>query len=653
MKKLVVIALIIFTGINAWSQQHDIDSLENQLKGTLPDTTRAKSLSQLAMKYETVDTLKSIQTYRKLIDFTISKRLDYYSGLAYFNQSYILKQNQHLKEAKESLDTALVYYNRSDNPNTEFRIAQVYAQLSNVVKDLGDYKATVEYQLKAIAVFEKLDKPASLLVAYINLSSFYKQISEFEKQEFYARKALDVARKTGKQEDFFKSYGHVAFALCQMNRYKEAKQFIDSSKQYYPANAPADVLITHHLIDGLIDMNLGLLEDANKTFTEGYNISVNAKALFSILQTRLQLSRVLTLQKKFKEAKPLLEQSYKEAFESKNPTQIEIALDYMARFYEESGDYKNGLKYYKEYKEIADSMASAQNKDYAVEQEVKFETAKKESQIKQLEADKKIQELSLKQKNIWNYLLAASALIAIIIAALSYRTYSQKRKLQQLRINELEAEKKLTATEAVLKGEEQERTRLAKDLHDGLGGMLSGIKYSFNTMKGNLIMTPENAQAFERSMEMLDSSIREMRRVAHNMMPEALVKFGLDVALSDFCNDINQTGALTVRYQSIGMGNAQIDQTTSITIYRIIQELINNTLKHAAAKNAIVQISKNEDAISITVEDDGKGFDSRLLNMSKGIGWSNIQNRVEFLKAKLDVQSSSDKGTSVHIDITI
>ncbi|MBL0134769.1 MAG: hypothetical protein IPP79_12620 [Chitinophagaceae bacterium] len=172
-------------------------------------------------------------------------------------------------------------------------------------------------------------------------------------------------------------------------------------------------------------------------------------------------------------------------------------------------------------------------------------------------------------------------------------------------------------------------------------------------MKGNLIMTPENAQAFERSMEMLDSSIREMRRVAHNMMPEALVKFGLDVALSDFCNDINQTGALTVRYQSIGMGNAQIDQTTSITIYRIIQELINNTLKHAAAKNAIVQISKNEDAISITVEDDGKGFDSRLLNMSKGIGWSNIQNRVEFLKAKLDVQSSSDKGTSVHIDITI
>ena len=136
----------------------------------------------------------------------------------------------------------------------------------------------------------------------------------------------------------------------------------------------------------------------------------------------------------------------------------------------------------------------------------------------------------------------------------------------------------------MLKGEEQERTRLAKDLHDGLGGMLSGIKYSFQTMKGNLIMTPENKQAFERSMDMLDSSIKEMRRVAHNMMPEALVKFGLDTALSDFCNDINKTGALNVSYQSLGLENEIIEQTTAITIYRIVQELINNTMKHAAPK---------------------------------------------------------------------
>jgi two-component system, NarL family, sensor kinase len=170
-------------------------------------------------------------------------------------------------------------------------------------------------------------------------------------------------------------------------------------------------------------------------------------------------------------------------------------------------------------------------------------------------------------------------------------------------------------------------------------------------MKGNLVMTPDNAQAFERSMDMLDSSIKEMRRVAHNMMPEALVKFGLDTALKDFCNDINQSGAIRASYQSIGLENVVIEQTTAVTIYRIVQELINNTMKHAAAKTAIVQVSKTNGAISITVEDDGKGFNPVILQSTKGIGWGNIQSRVEYLKGKLDVQSEPDKGTSVHIEL--
>ena len=166
-------------------------------------------------------------------------------------------------------------------------------------------------------------------------------------------------------------------------------------------------------------------------------------------------------------------------------------------------------------------------------------------------------------------------------------------------------------------------------------------------------MTPDNQQAFERSMDMLDSSIKEMRRVAHNMMPEALVKFGLDTALKDFCNDINLSGALQVTYQSIGLEREKLNATLSITIYRIIQELINNTMKHAGAHTAIVQVTHEGGQIGITVEDDGKGFDVSLLNQAKGIGWNSIQSRVDFLKGRLDVKSDSTHGTSVHIDLTV
>jgi len=136
-------------------------------------------------------------------------------------------------------------------------------------------------------------------------------------------------------------------------------------------------------------------------------------------------------------------------------------------------------------------------------------------------------------------------------------------------------------------------------------------------------------------------------------MPEALVKFGLDTALKDFCNDINQSGALQVSYQSMGLENIVLEQTTAITIYRIVQELINNTMKHAAAKTAIIQVTKSNGHISVTVEDDGKGFDTAILKQAKGMGWSNIQNRVEFLKGTLDVQSAPEKGTSVYIELDI
>jgi signal transduction histidine kinase len=121
--------------------------------------------------------------------------------------------------------------------------------------------------------------------------------------------------------------------------------------------------------------------------------------------------------------------------------------------------------------------------------------------------------------------------------------------------------------------------------------------------------------------------------------------------LKDFCNDVNQSGALQVNYQSIGLEQQAIEQTTAITIYRIVQELVNNTMKHAAATSAIVQVSRSNGTISVTVEDDGKGFDTSVLQRPLGIGWSNIQSRVEYLNGKLDVQSEPGKGTSVHIEL--
>jgi len=155
------------------------------------------------------------------------------------------------------------------------------------------------------------------------------------------------------------------------------------------------------------------------------------------------------------------------------------------------------------------------------------------------------------------------------------------------------------------------------------------------------MLTPDNQQGFERGLDMLDSSISELRRVAHSMMPEALTKYGLNAALKDFCTGINSSGVIKVVYQSYGLEDFKTDQSISITIYRIIQELLNNTIKHAAASKAVVQVNKEDHKLLVTVEDDGKGFDTALLAEAKGIGWNNIQKRLDYLKASVDVQSSA------------
>jgi signal transduction histidine kinase len=153
-------------------------------------------------------------------------------------------------------------------------------------------------------------------------------------------------------------------------------------------------------------------------------------------------------------------------------------------------------------------------------------------------------------------------------------------------------------------------------------------------------------------MGMLDRSISELRRIAHNMMPEALVKFGLDSALRDFCSSVDQSCALHLTYQSFDIEESSISALTAGAVYRIIQELVNNILRHANATTALVQLVRKDGTLSITVEDNGKGFNTSILQTSDGTGYQNLRNRVEYLNGTIDIQTAPDKGTSINIEIS-
>lgn len=641
MRILLIIATILFNVLTVHAQLLNKDSLMRLLPQAKEDTNKVHLLYALSDQYETSEPEKAKQYVRQAGD--LSRKLNFETGVFKYNR-YLAYISAYQSEYDSMLYYSEVVLELGRNKKDTFNIGVSLFNIGEAYKYKSEYEKGLEYTLQAVNMLEGKGYSNIESNLYGGLQGTYLMLKQYDKAIGYGIKSVELARKTDNKGSLVSSLANLA------NCYTEIKNFTEAKRNYREAVALAQETgnksVEAMCYEGLTDIALKekRISDILVYAQKALALHTETGNKYGIMAANQGLSIYHLYKKDFTIAADHAQKALKIADEENFLEGKAEVLSTLSAIAFAANDFEDAFKYGDESEKITEKIFTESVAQKDAQLRVQYETEKKDNQIK-------LQKAEIQRKSVLNYILIGGAAALLIIALLSYRNYRHKQKLQQQRIVELETEKKLAATEAVLKGEEKERTRLAKDLHDGLGGMLSGIKYSLNTMKGNLIMTPDNAQAFERSMDMLDSSIKEMRRVAHNMMPEALVKFGLDTALKDLCNDTQQSGALEVRYQSINMENANVDQTTAITIYRIIQELINNVMKHAGARTAIVQVSQTNGAISVTVEDDGKGFDSSILDKSRGIGWSNIQSRVEFLKGKLDVQSAPGKGTSVHIEL--
>lgn len=622
----------------------NIDSIQQLLKHAKEDTNKVKLQFALALAYQDHDMKQAMEYVRQ--SGRLSEKLGYNAGsikyhkkmtylYATLNQqdSAIWHCNQFLKiatETKDSLNMGIAYFVLGERYNYK-----------------SDYETGIAYSLKGIRIIEAFDKSGttsatlngSMAATYLMIKDYKKSIEFGEKAEALDRRLGDTKSLTSTLINLGNAYDEVGNDDKAMKAYKEALTLAEQE------NYTSFIAIICEGIAGIMDKQNNL-EQIKYYSEKGLAMATQISDSFNIMANYQNLAIYYLRSNQPAKAKEALFKALKisNTYDYKE-AKATIFQSLSNVFYAEL-NYTEAGQYQRRATKLNEEIFTASMAQKQANENVKYETEKKEAQIH-------LQQLKLKQQATLNYFLIAGAAALLLITALSYRNYKHRQKLQQVKIEELETEKLLTATAAVLKGEEQERSRLAKDLHDGLGGMLSGIKHSLSSMKENLIMTPDNAQAFERSIDMLDSSISEMRRVAHNMMPEMLMKYGLNTALQEFCNDIAGSGVAKVNYQSVAMDQADITQTTSVAIYRIAQELVNNAVKHGKASEVLVQLHLNqqEKLLALTVEDNGAGFDVNQLNTAKGIGWKNIQSRVDFLKGSLDVQSMPGKGTSVMIEI--
>ena len=618
------------------------DSLLTILSKAKEDSNKVLLLISIGQEalYNNPDEAKIYYSQAKVL----SEKLRYQMGLIKYYGRYSEALNwqgrydSSLMMNLQALSVAEAYGNKE-------RIAMAMHNIAGSYSFLEDYEKALEWQLKALPIIESGGDSSKMSIIYDAMGITYRNVKLVDKSIEYHQKALAICEKINDPIGAAIALSNLGGAYTTQQKYTLAleafKKSVAISKDL---NAPS---IQKSASNNIADLYFkqGIYDSIRPYSEEGLRLAKETDDSSAMSLSLYTLAIHYFFKKDFAKSESFAQEGYGISQRNNYLNTHHLHSNIRSELALVRGD----LKMYGYFDHLSDSLNEAFSNE-TIRKNVqlldkRYETEKKEQQLR-------LQESQIKQKNTLNYVFGFSALALLIISVLAYRNYSHKRKLQEQKISELEKEKLLLATQSILKGQEEERSRLAKDLHDGLGGMLSGVKLQLGSMKGNLIMSEELNRSFNSALNKLDETINEMRRVAHNMMPEALLRLGLPQALQDYCHSLAESQQFTINCEFHSL-EERMPSTTEIVVYRIVQELVNNAVKHSGATTILAQVIRQSNNLSITVEDNGKGFPNIEEALTKGSGLLSIKSRVDYLKGQMDIQSAPGKGSSIHIDCLI
>jgi signal transduction histidine kinase len=661
-EKFIFLLLLIIAGqLKAFPDSSPHDSLMNELrKKNLPDSLRIEILLQLGWDYSffNADSARmfldrAAVNARKIKDINRTGQAYNYIGTNFLRSS--------------DYDSALYYYSIADSlyklVNTEvskinFSVNKM--AMATVMSEQGNQLQAIKYYLDGINSLEKYsfpDKWDVLVSAYTNIGNVYNEIEQFDKMLEYDLKALaicnsqKIADSKTVQVQMLTSLAYVK--LKDYNNAKKLFQKIDPLSK--KINSPYIFSIQYGIM-GKYDKDRNKQDSAVYYYKKSLLYSRQSNNKFQEANMLQELGIIFSQNKKYKESIDYLEQSLNLSKKIGDKKREVNSLKYLSELYSSMDQNAKAVHTYQAYIRLKDSLDKSANLKKINEIENQYQAARKQAIILSLEKDNLIQKSTLQQRRTLIISLSAGCILLLFVALLLYKNYKNKnhlllqtKRMHEQQMREMEKEKKLEAAELVMKGQENERSRLARDLHDGVGGLLSGVKLSMSNMKGNVWLSEENAMSFNNVIAQLDQSIAELRRVSHNMMPEALIKFGLKEALENYCENLNLSGNMHVNLQTYGL-EKRMEQNNEIVIYRIIQELLNNVIRHAEARNVLIQLFREGNRFNLTVEDDGKGFNAKPDEIQSGAGLANIRARAEYLNGTVDIISATGEGTSINIE---
>ncbi|GEJ47432.1 ATP-binding protein [Chryseobacterium sp. ON_d1] len=647
-----------------------------------------------AMNYrldnKTAESLKSLEMAKV---YSLKTNSNEIKGYFHYAKGWILERNNKITEAVAAYLKAIDYYENSPTTSTLYaRFGNAAKELSAIYANLNEYQLEEKYSKQFLLLASKQNDPNLIFDAYMRMGYVYEQKytqdpsnTEFRnKTEQYYLQAITTFNKN---KNLMLNRSNLSYAAINLaNLYTG----FDSHKAMKYAQLANNVsLETGDAIH--IASSFGILaelaiQDKDYDLAKSYFLKASMeigkspvrdhKIELAILES---LSRISEEQGNYKEAltyyKSYVDQ-YKSVYDQEK---LDITKRLESQFDKERQEQKYiklQLESDKKAQEIKlINIVRAQREQVYNNLKLVEENQRERLKFSELESEKKEQQLRLakletQQKNndINNYkkLLAFKekintyyvffiiffiVLILLLLYAYKQRAKSIKRRdeLHTLAMEQEKQNSKISTLTALLEGQEQERGRLARDLHDGLGGLLSGTKLQLSYL--NPYQSEHIEEGISKSIEQIDGAVEELRRVAHNLMPDLLTKYGLEVAIQEFASRISNN-ALEIHTEFINYSSS-LSKEKELIIYRIIQELVNNAIKHADTSEIIIQISEEENQLNLTVEDNGKGFDLADLDVKKTAGFHNIELRVQFLKGTMNITSELNIGTSIELQIPI
>jgi two-component system NarL family sensor kinase len=643
MRKTILVLSILFP-LSASPQAVDVTRIENKLD-SLEGLDKAIAYYDLVATYVRGDIKRAKQHLEAARSFSRNSSDDMVHAYTHLSHGVYASMTGGLDSAMLLFENAYVLAKKHNDVPALIKINTALGKNSIAS---GKAEKGLTHLFEALRLLDVQPDIELMLKTRVNIMWGYLELKRFRDCINFGRASLKLVTP---QYEWIAIYlfNNIAVSYGELKNLDSARYFAEKGIKGATESKDYQTLANAHFILGDVYASSGQYDNAIAEYLKARPHREKVGNPFFIISDLYTISELYNKMGQYGKGVQAGLDALKVAEEYNMMLKFEGVYHSLARNYEGLGDFRNASKYYNLWAINKDSVYRNSTAQAIAEVETKYETEKKQQQIDLQNMQLAEQRAQIRMTYlVIGGLVIITALVVIIFVLMRHRLI-RKQKLMRA---ENEVVVREAFIQATIQSQEAERKRFAQDLHDSMGQLISSLRLMISSLDRDPTLEGK-VELVSKSEKILDEMHKEIRSVAFNLMPQTLIKEGLLPALQEMARRISQSGRLQMRVSGFDLP-ARLNELQEVSLYRVVQEWTNNSIKYSSASKIDVQLVGHESEITLTIEDDGDGFDVAALENGSGNGWRNIQSRLNLVKANLFIDSMRGrKGTTLVVTVPV